>query len=129
MQTIIEVKNLTHVYTDSENKEIKALDGINLEIRQGEFVAVIGANGSGKSTLARHFNALQRPSEGVCLIEGMDTTVEENLWDIRQHVGMVFQNPDNQLIGNIVEEDVAYRGADGRNKNKSGCCAGGSRYE
>lgn len=73
MQTIIEVKNLTHVYTDSENKEIKALDGINLEIRQGEFVAVIGANGSGKSTLARHFNALQRPSEGVCLIEGMDT--------------------------------------------------------
>ena len=93
MQTIIEVKNLTHVYTDSENKEIKALDGINLEIRQGEFVAVIGANGSGKSTLARHFNALQRPSEGVCLIEGMDTTVEENLWDIRQHVGMVFQNP------------------------------------
>ena len=79
MQTIIEVKNLTHVYTDSENKEIKALDGINLEIRQGEFVAVIGANGSGKSTLARHFNALQRPSEGVCLIEGMDTTVEENL--------------------------------------------------
>ena len=70
MQTIIEVKNLTHVYTDSENKEIKALDGINLEIRQGEFVAVIGANGSGKSTLARHFNALQRPSEGVCLIEG-----------------------------------------------------------
>ena len=108
MQTIIEVKNLTHVYTDSENKEIKALDGINLEIRQGEFVAVIGANGSGKSTLARHFNALQRPSEGVCLIEGMDTTVEENLWDIRQHVGMVFQNPDNQIVAAIVEEDVAF---------------------
>ena len=94
MQTIIEVKNLTHVYTDSENKEIKALDGINLEIRQGEFVAVIGANGSGKSTLARHFNALQRPSEGVCLIEGMDT--------------MVFQNPDNQIVAAIVEEDVAF---------------------
>ena len=108
MQTIIEVKNLTHVYTDSENKEIKALDRINLEIRQGEFVAVIGANGSGKSTLARHFNALQRPSEGVCLIEGMDTTVEENLWNIRQHVGMVFQNPDNQIISNIVEEDVGF---------------------
>ena len=108
MQTIIEVKNLTHVYTDSENKEIKALDGINLEIRQGEFVAVIGANGSGKSTLARHFNALQRPSEGACLIEGMDTTVEENLWNIRQHVGMVFQNPDNQIVAAIVEEDVAF---------------------
>ncbi|WP_455654652.1 energy-coupling factor transporter ATPase [Phascolarctobacterium sp.] len=108
MQTIIEVKNLTHIYTDSENKEIKALDGINLEIRQGEFVAVIGANGSGKSTLARHFNALQRPSEGACLIEGMDTTVEENLWNIRQHVGMVFQNPDNQIVAAIVEEDVAF---------------------
>lgn len=108
MQTIIEVKDLTHVYTDSENKEIKALAGINLEIGQGEFVAVIGANGSGKSTLARHFNALQRPSEGVCLIEGMDTAVEENLWNIRQHVGMVFQNPDNQIVAAIVEEDVAF---------------------
>ena len=108
MQTIIEVKNLTHVYTDSENKEIHALDGIDLEIKQGEFVAVIGANGSGKSTLARHFNALQRPSAGVCLVEGLDTTVEENLWDIRQHVGMVFQNPDNQIVAAIVEEDVAF---------------------
>lgn len=108
MQTIIEVKNLTHVYTDSENKEIHALDGIDLEIKQGEFVAVIGANGSGKSTLARHFNALQRPSSGVCLIEGMGTTIEENLWDIRQHVGMVFQNPDNQIVAAIVEEDVAF---------------------
>lgn len=108
MQTIIEVKNLTHVYTDSENKEIHALDGIDLEIKHGEFVAVIGANGSGKSTLARHFNALQRPSAGVCLIEGLDTTVEENLWDIRQHVGMVFQNPDNQIVAAIVEEDVAF---------------------
>ncbi len=122
-------------YTDSENKEIKALDGINLEIRQGEFVAVIGANGSGKSTLARHFNALQRPSEGVCLIEGMDTTVEEKSLGIFASMwGWCFQNPDNQIVAAIVEEDVAfgpekYRGADGRNKNKSGCCAGGSRYE
>ena len=133
MQTIIEVKNLTHVYTDSENKEIKALDGINLEIRQGEFVAVIGANGSGKSTLARHFNALQRPSEGVCLIEGMDTTVEENLWDIRQHVGWCFKILIIRRGGNCRGRRCLwtgkYRGADGRNKNKSGCCAGGSRYE
>lgn len=108
MQTIIEVKNLTHIYIDSENKEIKALDGINLEIRQGEFVAIIGANGSGKSTLARHFNALQLPSTGVCLVEGMDTAAEEHLWNIRQHVGMVFQNPDNQIVAAIVEEDVAF---------------------
>lgn len=108
MQTIIEVQNLTHVYMDSDNKEIQALAGIDLKIRQGEFVAVIGANGSGKSTLARHFNALQRPSSGLCLVEGMDTTAEENLWAIRQHVGMVFQNPDNQIVAAIVEEDVAF---------------------
>ena len=108
MQTIIEVKNLTHVYTDSENKEIKALDGINLEIRQGEFVAVIGANGSGKSTLAKHFNVLLQPSEGHVNVCGFDTRDEAHIWDIRQHVGMVFQNPDNQIVAAIVEEDVAF---------------------
>lgn len=108
MQPIIEVKNLKHVYIDSENKEINALDNINLAIERGEFIAIIGANGSGKSTLARHFNALQRPTEGFCLIEGLDTTNEENLWKIRQHVGMVFQNPDNQIVAAIVEEDVAF---------------------
>ncbi len=108
MQTIIEVKDLKHFYIDSDNKEIHALDGINLAILQGEFLAIIGANGSGKSTLARHFNALQRPTSGSCRVEGLETTVEENLWEIRQHVGMVFQNPDNQIVAAIVEEDVAF---------------------
>ena len=84
------------------------MDGINLAILQGEFLAIIGANGSGKSTLARHFNALQRPTSGSCRVEGLETTVEENLWEIRQHVGMVFQNPDNQIVAAIVEEDVAF---------------------
>ena len=87
---------------------LDVLKGIDLTIAEREVVVIIGPSGSGKSTLARHFNALQRPSEGVCLIEGMDTTVEENLWDIRQHVGMVFQNPDNQIVAAIVAEDVAF---------------------
>jgi len=79
-----------------------------MSIEQGEFVAVIGTNGSGKSTLARHFNALLCPTEGICLINGMDSNLEENLWEIRQTVGMVFQNPDNQIVAAIVEEDVAF---------------------
>ena len=108
MNPIIEVKNLSHIYYDSQNKEIRALDDINLTVKQGEFVAIIGANGSGKSTLARHFNALLSPSSGTCLINGMDSNGEQNLWDIRQTVGMVFQNPDNQIVAAIVEEDVAF---------------------
>lgn len=108
MNPIIEVKNVSHIYYDSQNKEIRALDDINLTVAQGEFVAIIGANGSGKSTLARHFNALLSPSSGTCLINGMDSNVEQNLWDIRQTVGMVFQNPDNQIVAAIVEEDVAF---------------------
>ena len=108
MEPIIEVKNLSHIYYDSQNREIRALDSVSMSIAQGEFVAVIGTNGSGKSTLARHFNALLRPTEGTCLINGMDSNLEENIWDIRQTVGMVFQNPDNQIVAAIVEEDVAF---------------------
>lgn len=108
MQNLIEIKNLKHVYTDTDGNEIKALDGVSLSIACGEFVAVIGANGSGKSTLARHLNALLLPSEGKCIVAGMDTADADNLWKIRQHVGMVFQNPDNQIVAAIVEEDVAF---------------------
>ena len=108
MQPIIEVKNLVHVYTDGQNNNIKALDGINLSIAPGEFVAIIGTNGSGKSTLARHFNALLQPSSGKCFVNGLDTTIEENTWNVRQTIGMVFQNPDNQIVAAIVEEDVAF---------------------
>lgn len=105
---MISVKNLKHIYTDSDGNEVKALDGISLDIADGEFIAIIGSNGSGKSTLARHLNALLLPSEGQCLVNGLDTAEEQNLWDIRQHVGMIFQNPDNQIVAAIVEEDVAF---------------------
>ena len=108
MDFIISVQNLTHTYTDGQNNSVKALDGINLSIAPGEFVAIIGTNGSGKSTLARHFNALLTPTEGICLVNGLDTSKEENMWQVRQTVGMVFQNPDNQIVAAIVEEDVAF---------------------
>lgn len=105
---VISVKELKHVYTDAEGREVRALNGIDLDIPEGEFIAIIGANGSGKSTLARHLNALLLPTSGKCIVDGMDTTDEKHLWDIRQHVGMVFQNPDNQIVAAIVEEDVAF---------------------
>jgi energy-coupling factor transport system ATP-binding protein len=108
MQPIIEVKKLTHVYTDGQNNDIKALDDIDISIAPGEFVSIIGTNGSGKSTLARHFNALLQPTSGKCFVNGLDTAIEENTWNIRQTVGMVFQNPDNQIVAAIVEEDVAF---------------------
>lgn len=108
MDNIIEVKNLKHIYGEDQTAGTLALDGINLTIGRGEFVAIIGTNGSGKSTLARHFNALLAPSGGVCLVDGMDTMDESKTWDIRQRVGMVFQNPDNQIVAAIVEEDVAF---------------------
>ena len=108
MEPVIETKRLKHVYIDSDNNPVTALDGIDLQIMPGEFVAVIGANGSGKSTLARHFNALLLPSEGSVNVLGLDTLDENNLWRIRQDTGMVFQNPDNQIVAAIVEEDVAF---------------------
>lgn len=105
---MIKITDLKHYYTDADGKEVKALDGVSLNIKAGEFVAIIGANGSGKSTLARHLNALLVPTEGQCLVDGMDTLDDDKLWDIRQTVGMVFQNPDNQIVAAIVEEDVAF---------------------
>ena len=86
----------------------KALDGIDLDVKKGDFIAVLGANGSGKSTLARHINALLTPTEGTVYIEEMDTKDEDNLLNIRQKTGMVFQNPDNQIIASLVEEDVGF---------------------
>ena len=84
-----------------------AVDGVSMQVRRGEFVAVLGANGCGKSTLAKHFNAILLPEKGTVLVEDMDTRTEDHLYDIRQKVGMVFQNPDNQIVATIVEEDVA----------------------
>lgn len=85
-----------------------AVDGVSMELRRGEFVAVLGANGCGKSTLAKHLNAILLPEAGTVYVEEMDTRSEEHLYDIRQKVGMVFQNPDNQIVATIVEEDVAF---------------------
>ena len=108
MEPVIETQGLKHVYIDADNNQVTALDGIDLQIMPGEFVAVIGANGSGKSTLARHFNALLLPTEGRVKVHGLDTLDDNNLWRIRQDTGMVFQNPDNQIVAAIVEEDVAF---------------------
>ena len=84
----------------------RAVDGVELDVKKGDFVAILGHNGSGKSTLAKHINALLLPSEGEIWVAGMNTKEEDNVWDIRQSAGMVFQNPDNQIIGTVVEEDV-----------------------
>ncbi|SFL94914.1 energy-coupling factor transporter ATPase [Pelosinus propionicus] len=108
MGELITVKDMCHTYLAHEGEEVKALDHINIAIEKGEFVAIIGTNGSGKSTLAKHLNALLIPSSGHCFINGMDTKDQENLWEIRQSVGMVFQNPDNQIVATLVEEDVAF---------------------
>lgn len=86
----------------------KAIDGVNINVKAGDFVAILGHNGSGKSTLAKHLNAILTPSEGTVWIDGKDTSDPENVWDVRQTAGMVFQNPDNQIIGSIVEEDVGF---------------------
>ena len=105
---MLEIKNVCHAYRNENNEELLALDHVTLQIAAGEFVAVIGRNGSGKSTLAKHLNALLIPNEGNCIIDGMDTRNSAHIWDIRQRVGMVFQNPDNQIVASIVEEDVAF---------------------
>ncbi len=109
MDTImINVQHMSHTYENDEGGIAYALKDISLQIRKGEFVAIIGTNGSGKSTLAKHFNALLLPSEGTVSVCGMQTDDPQQLWNIRQHVGMVFQNPDNQIVAAIVEEDVAF---------------------
>lgn len=105
MESIISIKDLYFKYTE-EGKTV--LDGINLEIESGSFVAVLGHNGSGKSTLAKHLNAIMLPTSGTVSINGLDTANEENLLAVRSTVGMVFQNPDNQIVASIVEDDVAF---------------------
>ena len=86
----------------------RAVDEVDIDVRQGDFIAILGHNGSGKSTLAKHINAIHYPTEGTVWVDGMDTSEEKYLWDIRQKAGMVFQNPDNQIIGQVVEEDVGF---------------------
>lgn len=110
---MIKADNVTYEYRQcDDNNDVndikKALDGIVFDIKPGEFISIVGHNGSGKSTLARHLNALIKPTEGTLWIDGMDTSEDKNALLIRQRVGMVFQNPDNQIVGNIVEEDAAF---------------------
>ena len=110
---LIDVKNLLFKYKmySGEKEEViehTAIDNISLSIKKGDFVGILGHNGSGKSTLAKQLAALLKPSGGIIYVGGMDTAKEEQILDIRKTAGLVFQNPDNQLIGNIVEEDVAF---------------------
>lgn len=109
MSTMIKVKNMSFSYPASEGESaVLALDNVNLSIEEGSFVVILGHNGSGKSTLAKTFNAVLLPSGGTVYVDEMDTSREEVLLEIRRRVGMVFQNPDNQIVANVVEEDVAF---------------------
>ena len=110
---IIEAKKLVYEYIRRDEEGniegvSRAVDGVDLSVNQGEFIAILGHNGSGKSTLAKHINALLTPTEGTIFVDGKDTSDEANIWDVRQSAGMVFQNPDNQIIGQVVEEDVGF---------------------
>ena len=105
----IKVENLAYSYPGLEpGQNVRVFEDLELQIEQGTFVAILGSNGSGKSTLAKHFNAILLPSGGKCYVYGMDTSDEELLISVRRNVGMVFQNPDNQIVANVVEEDVAF---------------------
>ena len=106
--TIIKTEDLRFSYPAAEGVSPEVLDGVDLAIKEGSFVAVLGHNGSGKSTLAKHMNAILLPSGGKVYVDGIDTTDEDRLLDVRRAVGMVFQNPDNQIVANVVEEDVAF---------------------
>lgn len=107
MKDIVSVKDVSFEYV-TEDSTFKAIDNLTLNVKQGEFVVVIGHNGSGKSTLSKNLNAILMPTKGDICIDGLNTKEEEHLWDIRQTAGMVFQNPDNQIVATIIEEDVAF---------------------
>lgn len=107
---IIKIRNLIHDYIDDEEegRQVRAIDNVSIDVEAGQFIAVLGHNGSGKSSLAKHINALLAPTEGTIWVDGIDTKEHEKVWDIRQTAGMVFQNPDNQIVSTMVEEDVAF---------------------
>lgn len=107
-EVLFDIRHVSHTFETEEGKTFDALKDVTTQIKKGEFTAIIGTNGSGKSTLARHLNALLIPTEGELIVEGMRTSDAGRVWDIRQKVGMVFQNPDNQLVAAVVEEDVAF---------------------
>ncbi|MFT8887993.1 MAG: energy-coupling factor transporter ATPase [Ethanoligenens sp.] len=108
MENIIDVQNISYSYPVDETRRVQALHNISLQVPRGQFLAILGHNGSGKSTLSKHFNAILLPESGEVRAMGIDTRDEAHLYDIRRHIGMVFQNPDNQIVATIVEEDVAF---------------------
>ncbi len=108
MSEMIKAENITFEYYGHDERTVKAIDKVSISINKGDFVAILGHNGSGKSTFAKHLNALLLPTGGTVYVGGLDTKDENNTWNIRQMAGMVFQNPDNQLVATIVEEDVAF---------------------
>ncbi|MCD8212176.1 MAG: energy-coupling factor transporter ATPase [Oscillospiraceae bacterium] len=108
MNPIIDIQNLTFSYYSEEGVAPIVLDDLSLRVEEGSFVAVLGQNGSGKSTLAKHLNAILLPNRGTVTVDGIDTSDEDRLLDLRRTVGMVFQNPDNQIVASVVEEDVAF---------------------
>ena len=110
---MIKISKLIHDYIKRDDEgnaagTVRAIDGVDLDVSAGQFIAILGHNGSGKSTLAKHLNALLFPTGGTVWVDGMDTKEEKNLWEIRREAGMVFQNPDNQIIAQVVEEDVGF---------------------
>ncbi len=110
---MISIQKLIHDYFRQDEdgnvaEKVRAVDGVDLEVHAGEFIVILGHNGCGKSTLAKHINALLYPTEGEVWVDGMNTAKEENIWDVRQKAGMIFQNPDNQIIAQVVEEDVGF---------------------
>lgn len=110
---IIKIRDLIHDYfghDEETEKEVvsRAINKVSLDVQAGQFIAILGHNGSGKSTLAKHINGILQPTSGTVWVKGMDTADEDHIWDVRQSAGMVFQNPDNQIIGSIVEEDVGF---------------------
>jgi energy-coupling factor transport system ATP-binding protein len=107
-ENMIECKNVYYEYLNDEEKVHIALNGITLEVKKGEFLVILGHNGSGKSTFAKHLNALLTPTKGNVYVNSLDTSESQNVWEIRKKAGMVFQNPDNQIVATIVEEDVAF---------------------
>lgn len=111
--SILQIKDLIHEYItygekEEENQTVSAVDGVDLSVEKGEFIAILGHNGSGKSSLAKHINGLLQPTSGTVYLKGMDTRDPEQILNIRQSAGIVFQNPDNQIVGSVVEEDVAF---------------------
>ena len=115
MDLMVKSENLKYEYkrtfengNETHTETVVALNGVSIEIERGSFVAVLGHNGSGKSTFAKHINALIKPTEGTIIVDGYDTANDEFIWNIRQSAGMVFQNPDNQIVATVVEEDVAF---------------------